>query len=70
MSRTCEAVLLSYISDVVIEPINSYVHLYVYVYVYVYLHEHVLLQIGHELLHNGAIVEGALPAWPGLTCLT
>ena len=47
MSRTFEAVLFSYISDVVIKPINSYVHLYVYVYVYVYLHEHVLLQIGH-----------------------
>ena len=59
MSRTFEAVLFSYISDVVIEPINSYVHLYVYVYVYVYLHEHVLLQIGHELLHNGASVQAA-----------
>ena len=40
VSTTFDAVLLSYISDVVIESINSYVHLYVYVYVYVYLHEH------------------------------
>ena len=57
MSRTCEAVLFSYISDVVIEPINSYVHLCVNVYVYVYVCMYVFMYVG-GVGRSGGVVSG------------